>query len=432
MKKSLIIILPLVFLMVISGCSTTKTVKSVKKRDPVTLKIAWWGEQPRHDSTVKVIELFEKKNPDIKIEYEYSSWDDYWKRLAPLAAANQLPDIVQMDLLYLKSYSQNNLLEDLTPSIKNHLIDTKSIDEKVLSGGKIGNKLYGFPLGINAPVVITDNHLIARAGVPIPKEDWTWDDFEKIASGIHKGSNIYGTNGMKPPDVSFSYYLQSKGKSLYKSDGTSLGYDDDQIFVDYFNMQLRLLNQGALPRVEVTAQINGIEEEPLVTQQAAITWAYSNQYYSFSQAAKRSLEILEPPGSWQGTGLVAKPSLLFSITKGSKHKKEAARFIDFFINNIEANKLLKGERGVPISSKVVSEVKKDLPEEQKRVFAYVMKAENSNKNLEKAYPLGAAEVVKTLQGISDQILFKKITPEEGAKRFRLEANQILSKNKKDS
>src|SRR4051794_2130793 len=99
MKKSLIIILPLVFLMAINGCSTTKTVKSVKKRDPVTLKIAWWGEQPRHDSTVKVIELFEKKSPDIKIEYEYSSWDDYWKRLAPLAAANQLPDIVQMDLL---------------------------------------------------------------------------------------------------------------------------------------------------------------------------------------------------------------------------------------------------------------------------------------------------------------------------------------------
>src|SRR3954447_7524378 len=141
MKKVLIIMLPFVFLLVFSGCSSTETVKPVVKKEPVTLKIAWWGEQPRHDSTEKVIKLFEKKNPDIKIEYEYSNWDDYWKRLAPMAAANQLPDIVQMDQLYLKSYSNNHLLDDLTPYIKNHLIDTNSIDDKILSAGRIGHKL---------------------------------------------------------------------------------------------------------------------------------------------------------------------------------------------------------------------------------------------------------------------------------------------------
>jgi len=431
MKKRLIIIVPLVFLMVINGCSTTEAVKSVKKKEPVTLKIAWWGEQPRHDSTVKVIELFEKKNPDIKIEYEYSSWDDYWKRLAPLAAANQLPDIVQMDLLYIKSYSQNNLLADLTPYIKNNLIDTKLIDEKILSGGLIGNKLYGFPLGMNAPVVIVDHHLFAEAGMSIPKEDWTWADFEKIASEIHKGSAIYGTDGMKTPEVFFSYYLQSKGKSLYNPDGTSLGYADDQLFVDYFDMQLRLMDQGAFPRGDVTQQINGIVEEPLVNQHAAMAWTHSNQYYSFSQAAKRQLEILPPPGPGQDSGLVVKPSQLFSITKGSTHKQEAARFINFFINNIDANMLLKGERGVPVSSKAASAVKRKLPKVQKKVFDYVTNVENQNGKIEKAYPLGAAVVVESLQDISDQILFKKITPVEGAKIFRAEANKILSKNKGD-
>lgn len=429
MKKRLILILPLVFHLFLSSCSYNETAAvSEKRKEPVTLKFAWWGEQPRHDSTKKVIELFEKKNPDIKIEYEYFNWDDYWKRLAPMAAANELPDIVQMDLLYLKSYSNNNLLEDLTPYIKNNLINTSSIDEQILSSGMVGNKLFGFPQGLNAPVVIMDDQLISKAGVSIPQERWTWEEFEKIASEIHKESNIYGTNGMKSPDVFFSYYLASKGKNLYNTDGTSLGYDDNRLFIDYFNMQLRLLDQGAFPRVDVTEQITGIEDELLVNQKAAMTWAYSNQFYNFSNASKRSLEILSPPsGADVQTGLTVKPSMLLSISKGSKHKKEAARFINFFVNNIEANKLIKGERGVPISSKVANAVKIELPDDQKKVFEYLMNVEN--KDMVTAYPLGAAGVVKNLQDISNQILFKKITPAEGAKRFREEANRILSINK---
>jgi multiple sugar transport system substrate-binding protein len=430
MKNHSIFILPLVLLLILSGCSSSHTEQSVKNKEPVTLKIAWWGEKPRHDSTEKVIELFEKENPDIKIEYEYSNWDDYWKRLAPLAAANQLPDIVQMDQLYLKSYSNNHLLEDLTPYINNHIIDTTSIDNKILSSGMVGNNIYGFPLGINAPVVIVDNQLIAENGGTIPKDNWTWDDFEKIASEVHKEGNIYGTNGMKPPEVFFSYYLQSKGQNLYSSDGTSLGNNDDQLFVDYFNMQLKLLDQGALPKVEVTDMINGIEDEPLVNQKAAMTWAYSNQYFSFSKAAKRPLEVLPPPGPGQDAGLKITPSQFFSIFKGSSHKKEAARFINFFINNIEANKLINGERGVPVSSKAASEVKQELPIEQKKVFDYILRLEKNNNEIEKPYPIGAAQVVKDLEDISNQILFKKITPQEGVRIFRDEANKILLKNQK--
>ena len=132
MKKQSIFILPLVILSILNGCSSSHTEQSVKNKGPVTLKMAWWGEKPRHDSTEKVIKLFEKKNPNIKIEYEYSNWDDYWKRLAPMAAANQLPDLIQMDQLYLTSYSNNHLLDDLTPYIKNHLIDANSIDDKIL------------------------------------------------------------------------------------------------------------------------------------------------------------------------------------------------------------------------------------------------------------------------------------------------------------
>ena len=387
------------------------------------------GEQPRHDYTLKVIELFEKKYPYIHIEPEYANWDDYWKKLAPLAAANQLPDIVQMDLLYLAPYS--DILEDLTPFINQDMIKTEAIDKRILSGGKIGQNVFGFPLGLNAPAVIVDRELLLSNGINFPEKNWTWDAFEEVAVQIHKDKHIYGTNGMKSTDVFFSYYLRTKGENLYNKNGTGLGYEDDQLFIDYFEMQLRLLDQGAFPRPDVTEQIQRIEDELLINQQSSMSWAHSNQYIGFWQAANRPLELIPPPGPGQEKGLTVKPSMLFSISQSSKNKEAAALFINFFINDVEANKLIKGERGVPLSTEVADKIEKVLTAEQKKVFDYVNSIKHSTAIVEKADPIGSIEVVRVLQDVSNQILFKKITPQEGAQLFRTEANTILSKENKE-
>jgi multiple sugar transport system substrate-binding protein len=425
MKKLLFSTLSLVMVMV-GGCSNFEMVESAasKNKETVTLRIAWWGEQPRHDYTLEVIEMFEKKYPHIRIESEYANWDDYWKKLAPMAAGNQLPDIIQMDLLYLKPYSDKNLLEDLSPYIEEKVINTDSISKEILLGGKVNDHLYGFPLGMNAPAVIGDPELLTS----YPKSNWTWTDFEQLALEVHKEKRIYGSNGMKSPDVFFSYYLRTKGMSLYNDNGNNLGYEDDQLFIDYFEMQLRLLEKGAFPRADVTEQIKSIEDELLVNQRSPMTWAYSNQFLGFLQAANRQLELIPPPGPGQEQGLTVKPSMLFSISKGSKKKEAAAQFINFFINDIEANKIIRGERGVPVSTEVIEQIQNGLTEDEKKVFDYVNKVKNNNEKVEKADPLGGIEVVNLLQDVSEQILFKKVTPIEGAQIFRTEADKILSKN----
>ena len=47
--------------------------------EQITLRMTWWGDQPRHDYTLEVIELYQEQNPGVKIEAEYASWDDYWQ-----------------------------------------------------------------------------------------------------------------------------------------------------------------------------------------------------------------------------------------------------------------------------------------------------------------------------------------------------------------
>lgn len=122
--------------------------------------------------------------------------------------------------------------------------------------------------------------------------------------------------------------------------------------------------------------------------------------------------------------------MYFSIAKNSKAKEEAAKFINFWVNDIEANKIIMGERGVPVSSKVKEALKPSLTPDQVKVFDYVAWAEQNSSQMDPPNPVGAVEVDKLLKDTAEQILYKKLSVEEGAAKFREEANKILSKNKK--
>jgi len=162
----------------------------------ITLRVAWWGGQPRHDYTLKVIEMYQQQNPHVKIEPEYASFDDYWKRLAPQAAANELPDVLQMDLMYIVQYGEKGQLEDLTPYLGS-IIKTDDISENVINGGKVGDKLYGFNLGVNTLQVHYDPELLKQAGVTLD-QNWTWDDYERIALEVKQKTGLYFDTSLRP------------------------------------------------------------------------------------------------------------------------------------------------------------------------------------------------------------------------------------------
>src|SRR4029453_8654278 len=39
--------------------------KPAASGEPVALRFAWWGSQDRHDRTIKVIQLFQQRNPNV-------------------------------------------------------------------------------------------------------------------------------------------------------------------------------------------------------------------------------------------------------------------------------------------------------------------------------------------------------------------------------
>lgn len=444
MKKALTTILSLALVATAAvGCSSgEKTAPSsgsaakpqetaATSKDPVKLRIAWWGGQARHDYTLKVIQMYQEKNPNVKIEAEYAAFDDYWKKLAPQAAANQLPDIISMDLSYLTQYGGRGQLEDLTPYTKNGLLDLSSVSPNTISGGQLDGKLYAMTTGVNALGLTVDTEMMKKAGVSVPlKQDWTWDDLEAVAAKAKASGKIIGAFSPHH-EVTFNYYLRSVGQKMYAADGAALGYSDDKPFIDYFKRYQKWYEAGYFLPLDKEAQKKGTpEDDEMAMGNAFWTNGWSNQFIALSTAAKRTLDLQPLPGPNAKQGYFLKPSMYFSVTKNSKVKEEAVKFINYFINDIEANKIIKGERGVPVSSKVKEALKPLLTPEENKVFDFVAWAEKNSSPMDPPNPIGSIEVEKLLKDTSEQIMYKKISVEDAAVKFRKEANAILAKNKK--
>ncbi|MBD8068193.1 ABC transporter substrate-binding protein [Bacillus sp. PS06] len=435
MKKWMMLFISVVMVFTLAACSGNTTTNEPSSNDgegkgeeankEVTLRIAWWGAEPRHDYTLKMIELYEELNPHVKIQPEYASWDDYWKKLAPQASAGQLPDIIQMDLSYIIQYGNNNQLADLAPYLGNE-IDTSDLSQNFIDGGKIGDKYYGMNGGVNALSFQYDPEALQKIGVDKIDENWTWDDYKVMADkAVENG--IYFENGPgTAPDVTFNYYLRSHGERLYSEDGTKLGYEDDQLFVDFYKMYADMVNKKAVQSPDESAQVKGLEDDPVVKQQSIGLFQWSNQLIGIQSAANRPIEIVGLPGPNAEKGLFLKPGLLWSIANNSENKAEAAKFIDFYTNNIEANKLMLGDRGVPGSPKVQEALLPLLSEPQKQVFNYVAWVGENSSPYSGPDPAKAGEIISLLRNITEQIAYGVIEPEEAATQFREQADSILN------
>jgi multiple sugar transport system substrate-binding protein len=158
---------------------------------PVELRIAWWGSQARHDRTIAVIELFQKKYPNIKIAYEYALWDDYWVKMNTQAAGNNLPDIVQQDYQKIAEWYSKKLLMPLDPYIADGTINLKNVAEASIKGGVLADgKKYAINLGNNT-LCFELTWMLSRKGIDLPSDKWTWADFEKIAMAFREKANMW-------------------------------------------------------------------------------------------------------------------------------------------------------------------------------------------------------------------------------------------------
>lgn len=401
----------------------TQSSETSGEKEPVTIRFSWWGSQTRNDQTLKIVDMFEKVNPWITVECEYFGWDVYWENLSTQIASGDMPDLLQHDYRYLETYVGKNLLMPLDGFVGKEL-DLSNVSDSTLSGGKVNGKLYGVPLGMNCFCVVYNVNRFEEAGLEEPDFGWNYDDFVNICRVFKDKLGIYGCD-LTTFEDHVIYFLRTKGVTLYSQTDKGLGYDDDSIMEECFQKRLDLVKEGLLPTPDVAKQASGWEDSLIVRGQAAMVTLSSNTTVAVANATNDVIKVAPLYGPNADKGLYIKPSMFASISAGTEYGTECAMLIDYITNDIDANKVMMGERGVPTSSEIREALMPDLDETGKAIFDLLDYAQQHSSPINKPDPEGAGQVGELLQDLEERVLYEQITPAEAAATFRKEATSIL-------
>lgn len=132
-----------------------------------------------------LVEQFKKIHPDINVKLEVETGD-----LAQLyttqAAAHTLPDVIFTADLFVVPFAKNNITVDMQPlADADKSFDISDVYENMLGLSRISGKgLYMIPSSFDVVTMYYNKTMFDQAGAPLPKVDWTWDDFIKACQTI--------------------------------------------------------------------------------------------------------------------------------------------------------------------------------------------------------------------------------------------------------
>lgn len=384
----------------------------------VELRFSWWGGDKRAQLTQEAIAAFEAANPNIKIKPEYGDWSGYWDKLATQVAANDAPDIIQMDEKFLTEYSSRGALLDLSK----YDVDTSKFDQAALDAGKSEDGLTGIAAGINAATILANPKVFEAAGVALPDDTtWTWEDFERIAMEVTEKSpaGTYGAAAYGTDEASLGVWLRQNGKSLYTSDG-KLGFEPKDI-AEWWAFLKQMSQNKAVPSPSevIEAEAAPLDQSGLATGKNGMAFWWSNQAPALEKASGGDLKILRFPtktGSSADAQLWYKASQFWSASSRTKHPEEVAKFIDFLANDVKAGEALLADRGVYPNSDVRAAIESKLTPADVKVVQFISEIEDELGEPPALPPKGAGAIQEIVKRYTSEVLFERLSTDEAGKK----------------
>lgn len=403
-------------------------------KEPVTLRAAWWGNQSRAKIYNEIFDLYEKQNPHIKIVRETAEYGDYYTKLATQAAGGNAPDLMGMHMLNASGdYISKGVLEPLDPYIQNGMIDTKEWDAGILDSGKVDGVMYGLSKGVTFTTVVVNKSMLAKAGMALPDHTMTYAEYADFAAQLQAklSKGVYASSDSIQWEHGIDTWARQKGKNLMTPDGKALGFGKEDL-AEYYAFWNNLVKAGVATPASITAEYAGQPQEnsTLVKGITATLITNLNQAKIYTNYFQDELDVIRWPlmegGKYRGGENLQ--SSAWSVSQKSKHKEEAVKLLNWFVNDVEAGKLFKAELGIPGSLKVQEALKDSLHPLDVKGFA-LMNEISKDAPPSTIRPPGAPQVITVLRKFGDQVSFNRMSAEQAADAAFAEIAGILAAKK---
>lgn len=383
---------------------------------PAEIRFSWWGADTRATYTQELIDAFNAENPDIVVKGENAEWSGYWDRLATTVAANDAPDIIQMDAVYLRSYADRGALLDLSTLDG---LDTSGIDPDALATGETPEGLFGLVNGLNALAIYANLTIFETAGIPLPDDStWTWDDYlalgQQITASGQQGVNGVGVLGLS--EVDLQNWILQNGNTVFDDDGEVVL--DPDLLVSWWEYALQVVGTGASgPASIAIEQASGtLDQSAIATNTAAMVPSWNSQMTAFSKASGQPLQLLRPPTQTAGgdSGLYYKPSMFWSASARTEHPEAVGKFLNYLATSEAVADVMLTERGIPADAALREHITPKLSELDTAAIAYTDAVKDVVDSTPPSPPAGGSGLPELVNRYGSEVLFGRQEPSDAA------------------
>lgn len=387
--------------------------------EPTTLTVYTWWDITKFAHLQKMQEDFEKANPDIKLDF-VTIPTDYANSMITKLAGGEIPDVMMLAMDQVPRYALNDMLLPLDDLASQEYKD--ALYPVVKDALTVNGTMYAAARDVTPKVMYLNTKMFADAGIEIPEDTWTMDEFVEIAKQLTKGSGAdaqwgyYWANFM---DQTYAMIAAFGGK-LYSEDGKSSVLSTDENTMRGVQFMYDLYNTYKVcPSAAQAAQFGDNEFSSFMANKVAM------QIGSLSTASTFDANNVEytvlPMPYVDGVSQTSSFVNTWVIPKEAANPELSWRVVEFLSGKEGQQIALDMNYGLPASTMVdTTEFESKTPYNK-----YFVQA------LDTAIPfptnINGSEFQSMFQKECESLWAGAITPEEFAQRVDEQGAPILSK-----
>ncbi|MBZ9939319.1 sugar ABC transporter substrate-binding protein [Mesorhizobium sp. BR1-1-16] len=335
---------------------------------PVELTFANALSLPQVEPYQKAIDEFNAANPDIHVTMLNAPWSEYWQQRQVDTASGKLPDV----WLFVPGFGAQWLYGDQLLPLDDYIakdpgINLPDANQTMLKYMTLNGKLYGIGYDFNGVAIFYNPALFEEAGVPLPKDGWTTDDFANAAKTISTklskdGRKVWGLAGIGTDWVLDGWY-RAFGTTMIGADGkydanNDAGRATIQFFAD-------MVKDGVAP-IPDQKDSSGQAQSLFISGNLAMALGVGHTVTILDDAGVdyNIARLPVGPAGQAGVGLGGS----YVISAATPHKDEAFKFLSYITSGPVLAKVVT--TGVPARESAWSNLSEHMADFAKKIQGF--------------------------------------------------------------
>ena len=327
--------------------------------EAVTLEFWMPGQEPTIRSTYgKLIERYEAENPNIKINYTQTPWQEWFTKLSTAIAGNLVPDISGAGFGQFGMLCTQGIFAEIPGGAKYDLDDVQEWSKKTAS---YKGKQYSVYYPETRPLVYRID-FFKEAGLDPKKPPVTWDELVDYAKKLTKrtGGKV-SRAGLDIPYVQggeqilLVFYAQrKKGAHLWEEGGKPTFHTPEGIETLQYLIDFRLKHDVVVPSDAHALMGTAFEQGA-----AAMGFTKSQGLPALLKAQPGNVGFAKPTKYEDNKALTL--GTFIGVYEKAKNKEQAFDFQAFLYSKESMWEIYKGILFLPSRDSIMERFEKDQP-----------------------------------------------------------------------